>query len=73
MAFGVFFISLIDNILKPAIIGEKTKLPYFLLFFGMLGGLKVYGLMGIFLAPVVLSLFFALIRIYREKYLSEKI
>lgn len=71
-AFGVFFISLIDNVLKPAIIGEKTKLPYFLLFFGMLGGLKVYGLMGIFLAPVILSLFFALIRIYREKYLSEK-
>jgi len=70
--FGVFFISLIDNVLKPAIIGEKTKLPYFLLFFGILGGLKVYGLMGIFLAPVVLSLFFALIRIYREKYLSDK-
>ncbi len=69
---GIGFISLIDNVLKPAIIGEKMRLPYFLLFFGMMGGIKVYGLMGIFLAPVVLSLFFALIRIYREKYLSEK-
>lgn len=64
---GAFGISLLDNIMKPAIIGEKTKLPYFLLFFGILGGLKVYGLMGIFLAPVVLSLFFALIRIYQDK------
>jgi predicted PurR-regulated permease PerM len=61
-------ISLLDNIMKPAIIGERTKLPYFLLFFGMMGGLKFFGLMGIFLAPVVLSLFFALIKIYREKY-----
>ncbi len=69
--FGVFFISLIDNFLKPAIIGEKIKLPYFLLFFGILGGMKVYGIMAIFIAPVILSLFFALIRIYREKYLTR--
>ncbi|MBN1687705.1 MAG: AI-2E family transporter [Candidatus Omnitrophica bacterium] len=66
--FGVLVISLIDNIVKPALIGEKTKLPYFLLFFGILGGMKLYGFTGIFLAPVVLSLFFALIKIYQEKY-----
>ncbi len=65
---GVLVISLIDNIMKPALIGEKTKLPYFMLFFGILGGIKLYGLMGIFLAPVVLSLFFALVKIYQEKY-----
>lgn len=66
---GALGISLIDNLLKPALIGEKTKLPYFLLFFGILGGIKVYGLMGIFLAPVILSLFFAVVKIYREKFL----
>ncbi len=65
---GVLVISLADNILKPALIGEKTKLPYFLLFFGVMGGIKLYGLMGIFIAPVVLSLFFALTKIYQEKY-----
>ncbi len=67
--FGALVISLIDNVMKPALIGEKTRLPYFLLFFGILGGLKLYGLIGIFLAPVVLSLFFSLIKIYQEKYL----
>jgi len=67
--FGLLVISLIDNIMKPAIIGEKTKLPYFLLFFGILGGIKLYGIMGIFLAPVVLSSFFALVKIYQEKFL----
>ena len=66
---GTFVISLIDNVMKPALIGEKTKLPYFLLFFGILGGLKLYGLMGIFIAPVLLSLFFALTKIYQEKFL----
>lgn len=67
---GTFGISLIDNVLKPALIGERTKLPYFLLFFGIMGGLQLYGLMGIFLAPVVLSLFFALIRIYQKQFLK---
>ncbi|MSR77988.1 MAG: AI-2E family transporter [Candidatus Omnitrophica bacterium] len=69
---GVGFISVIDNVIKPAFIGEKTKLPYFLLFFGMLGGLKLYGIMGVFFAPVVLSLFFALIQIYQETYRFSK-
>ena len=66
--FGVLVISLVDNVLKPAIIGERTRLPYILLFFGILGGIKAYGLMGIFLAPVILTLFFALIKIYQQTY-----
>ena len=70
-ALGVLVISLVDNLLKPLLIGEKTKLPYLLLFLGILGGLQVYGLMGIFLAPAVLSLFFVLVKIYQEEILAE--
>ncbi|MBI4431864.1 MAG: AI-2E family transporter [Candidatus Omnitrophica bacterium] len=66
---GIFGISLIDNFMKPYLIGERTKLPYLVLFLGILGGLKIYGLAGIFLAPAVLSLCFTLIKIYQEKYL----
>jgi len=69
LIMGAGVISLVDNILKPILIGEKTKLPYFLLFLGILGGLHVYGFMGIFLAPAVLSLFFVLARIFRQKVL----
>ncbi len=68
---GITIISLLDNVIKPAVIGERTKLPYFLLFFGILGGLAVYGFVGVFIAPVVLSLFFALVKIYREEYLHS--
>lgn len=68
LVLGVFVISGIDNVLKPLLIGQKTKLPYSLLFLGILGGIQIYGIMGIFLAPAVLSLFFVLIRIYREKF-----
>jgi len=68
---GVAGISFIDNLIKPAVIGEKTKLPYFLLLFGILGGLAAYGFIGVFIAPVVLSLFFAVIKIYRAEYLEN--
>ena len=65
---GFFGISLSDNFLKPILIGEKTKLPVFFLFFGVMGGLRAYGMTGMFLGPVVITLFFALIKIYEERY-----
>ena len=67
---GTCVISLVDNLLKPLFIGGKTKLPYLVLFLGILGGLSLYGFVGIFLAPTLLSLFFALIELYKEKFLS---
>lgn len=69
---GAFVISFVDNLLKPLVIGEKTKLPYLLLFLGILGGLRVYGLVGIFLAPAVLTLFFVLTKIYKERFLAAE-
>ncbi len=68
IVLGTFVISGVDNILKPLLIGQKTKLPYSLLFLGILGGLQVYGFIGIFIAPAFLSLFFVLIKIYRDQY-----
>lgn len=65
---GIFVISLSDNILKPILIGEKAKIPLFLLFLGIFGGLKIYGVIGIFLGPVFITLFFALAKIYQERY-----
>jgi len=65
---GAFLISVIDNILKPILIGERIKIPVFLLFFGVLGGLRTYGMTGIFLGPVFIALFFVLIKIYQERY-----
>ncbi len=68
---GLFGISGIDNVLKPLLIGHKTKLPYSLLFLSILGGLQVYGFIGVFLAPVVLSLFFVLVRIFRQRFIID--
>lgn len=67
---GIFVISLSDNFLKPILIGGKTQLPVVFLFLGILGGVKIYGIIGLFLGPIILSLFFVLTQIYREEYQS---
>lgn len=66
--FGAIVISTVDNLLKPLLIGEKTKIPTLFLFLAILGGIAFYGLMGIFLGPIMLALFLALIEIYRKEY-----
>ena len=71
LALGALVISGIDNVLKPLVIGQKTKLPYSLLFIGILGGIQVYGVMGVFLAPAMLTLFFVLIRIFQRKFYTD--
>jgi predicted PurR-regulated permease PerM len=71
--WGFLVISTADNIIKPLLIGEGTKLPVFLLFFTILGGLKLYGFLGIFLGPIILSLGMAFLSIYRTVYLEKSI
>lgn len=66
--WGVLVISMVDNFLKPILIGEKVRLPTLFLFFSILGGLSFYGFIGVFLGPVILTLFLTLIQIYRKEY-----
>lgn len=68
--YGLLVVSMVDNVLKPMIIGETTKIPVFLLFFTILGGLKVYGVLGIFLGPIILAMGMAFLTIYKEVYLK---
>lgn len=68
--WGALVISMVDNVLKPLIIGGETKMPVFLLFFTILGGLKLYGFLGIFLGPIILTLGMAFLSIYRTVYLQ---
>jgi len=69
--YGTLVISMVDNFLKPLLIGGKIRIPTLFLFFSILGGLSYYGFIGVFLGPVVLTLFLALIQIYRKEYLAR--
>lgn len=66
--WGALLVSTIDNVIKTLIIGGRARLPTFLLLFALLGGLNVYGFLGIFLAPVILAMLLAFTDIYRHLY-----
>ena len=65
LAFGVV-ISSVDNFLKPLLISGRTVLPTLAVFIGVLGGLAAFGMIGLFLGPVVIALVLALIEFSRE-------
>ena len=64
--WGVFVISLIDNFLRPRLVGSRAKLHELFIFFAVLGGLQVFGLIGIVLGPVVLAIALALFDAFRH-------
>ncbi len=63
---GIFVISMVDNILKPIIISGRTRMPTLVIFFSVIGGLKVFGLIGLVLGPLVLAMFISVLEIFRN-------
>jgi len=60
--WGFFVISGVDNILRPYLISRGSDLPLVLVFMGVIGGVLAFGVVGLFLGPVVLAVGFCLIR-----------
>jgi predicted PurR-regulated permease PerM len=57
--FGVLVIGLVDNILRPLLVGKDTKIPDYVILISTLGGLAVFGLNGFVIGPLVAALFIA--------------
>lgn len=64
LAWSTVVVSTADNVLKPALISGGTNLPTLFLFFGMLGGLQVFGILGFILGPVLLVTLSTFLEIY---------
>jgi predicted PurR-regulated permease PerM len=62
-----------DNFVKPVAMRHGTNLPTMILFFGLAGGIDAYGPIGIFAGPAVVSVFAALLRVYRRTYIDDQI
>jgi predicted PurR-regulated permease PerM len=63
--WGALVVSTIDNFLRPKLIRNQTKLHELFVFFSVLGGLSVFGLLGIVLGPVVLAITLGLLQTFR--------
>lgn len=62
LVWGIVVVGAVDHFLKPVLISRESKLPLLLIFFGVVGGALAFGVVGVFLGPVLLAVTFALIR-----------
>lgn len=60
--WGALVVSWVDNLIRPLVISGPTRIPFLLVFLGVLGGLNAFGLIGLFLGPVLLAVSVAIWR-----------
>lgn len=59
VGFFVIVIGLVDNILRPLLVGKDTKMPDYLILIATLGGMEIYGINGFVIGPLIAALFIA--------------
>ena len=64
LIYGVLIISTIDNIIRPKIVGSRGKIHPVLVLLGVLGGLEVFGLLGMIIGPLVLAILMVFLSLY---------
>lgn len=63
--WGALVISTVDNLLRPKWMKNQTRLHELLVFFSVLGGISIFGLLGIILGPVILAITLGLLHTFR--------
>lgn len=72
-AYGVLVIGLVDNILRPLLVGKDTKMPDYIVLISTLGGMSLFGLTGFVIGPAIAALFMASWEIYAPPTSSETV
>ena len=64
--WGAGVIAMVDNLLRPRLVGGRTRLHELIGFFSVLGGLQVFGILGLVVGPVVVAVTLALLDVFRQ-------
>ena len=64
IAFCGVVVGSLDNVLRPILVGKDTKMHELMIFFGTLGGIMMFGIAGIFIGPLIASLFVTIWELY---------
>ena len=72
IVWGVLFVSLVDNIVRPWAMKGKAQLPAIPLLFAVLGGMQAFGFVGLVIGPLVFSLLMSIIDIYKSSFSAKK-
>ncbi|MFC1819553.1 AI-2E family transporter [Thermodesulfobacteriota bacterium] len=68
LIYNLFYSSIMEYFIKPRLIGKGMRMNPILVFIGILGGLKLFGILGIIYGPLIMTILFTLLEIYRLEY-----
>lgn len=72
VAWGGLVVSAIDNVLYPFLVGSRLRLHAIPIFFSVLGGIALFGVSGLVLGPVILTISISLLHIWRRRAAAEE-
>jgi predicted PurR-regulated permease PerM len=70
---GVAVIGMVDNVLRPILVGRETRMPDYVVLISTLGGLDLFGFNGLIIGPVIAALFIAIWNIFTDLRLRQEI
>jgi predicted PurR-regulated permease PerM len=71
LIYGFVFVSSVDNIVRPLVMGGQARVHPLLLFIALLGGVRAFGPIGIVFGPVLLAVFLSSLRIYQREFTTQ--
>ena len=71
--YGLFLINWVDTIIRPMIVSRKTQINPAIILIGMIGGLYVFGLLGLIIGPLILAYVILIFELYRKKSYGDNI
>jgi predicted PurR-regulated permease PerM len=66
LLWGALVVSWVDNLIRPLVISNASQVPFLLVMFGVLGGIAAFGLVGMFVGPVIMAVLMAVWREWLE-------
>jgi predicted PurR-regulated permease PerM len=66
IVYGALVIGLIDNFLRPVLVGRDTQMPDYVVLIATLGGIVIFGINGFILGPLIAAMFITLWNIYSK-------
>jgi predicted PurR-regulated permease PerM len=71
LIYGLVVVSWIDTVIRPLVVSRKAQINSAIVIIGMIGGLFVFGILGLIIGPLVLAYILLIIELYRKKTLEE--
>jgi predicted PurR-regulated permease PerM len=72
LGVGVFVISMVDNVLRPILVGQDTQMPDYVVLISTLGGLSVLGINGLIVGPVIAAMFISAWEIFAQSRAADR-